>query len=71
MPKLLVTVLVVVTLAMLATGCATTTQDSSGARVRPPQATPFESWAEGNGTGSFFRPLGPAQGTGVRHAWPE
>jgi len=63
------------TLAIVAAGCASTPQtppatEASG-RVYAPVAPPFESWAAGNGTGSFFRPLGPAEGTGVRRAWPQ
>lgn len=78
MLKSFLATLVVVMTATLTAGCsatvqpsATAQQESPAARPRPPQSTPFESWAAGNGTGSFFRPLGPAQGTGVRHAWPE
>jgi hypothetical protein len=57
-------------LALAVAVCATATRDASTAGARPLETTTFESWAVGNGTGSFFRPVGPAGGTGVRHAWP-
>ena len=58
------------TLALASVGCGAAAKNAFTADpdYRP---TPFEAWAVGNGTGSFFRAVGPAQGTGVRHAWPE
>jgi hypothetical protein len=68
MRKPLVTI-VLMTLALATVGCgAMKNAFTPDPDYRP---TSFEKWDVGNGTGSFFRPVGPAQGTGVRHAWPE
>lgn len=71
MLKSLATSLALMTLAIVAAGCATTTAkpEGSAAPARPLQPTSFESWAVGNGTGSFFRPVGPGGGAGVRSSW--
>ena len=71
MLKSLVPLLASTALALAISACATATRDGSTAGTRAPESTTFESWAVGNGTGAFFRPVGPAGGTGVRHAWPE
>jgi hypothetical protein len=71
MLKPLVSLLAWTTLALAMTGCAATTREGATTDTSGVRSSTFESWAVGNGTGSFFRPLGPAGGTGVRHAWPE
>jgi hypothetical protein len=71
MLKSLVASVILMMLGLATAGCAAAPREGTnpvGAALRP---TAFESWAVGNGTGSFFRPVGPAQGAGVRHAWPE
>jgi hypothetical protein len=54
-----------VMLALTTGACAGAAKEAAkpdaGAR-----ASAFDSWAHGNGTGAFFKALGPAGGTGVR-----
>ncbi len=75
MLKPLVCLLASTVLALALSGCASAPRQAAApgteAATKGVETTPFESWAVGNGTGSFYRPVGPAQGTGVRHAWPE
>jgi hypothetical protein len=59
----LLTALVVLVLG--AASCARAVKD----QVKPeagPRSSAFDAWAGGNGTGAFFRAIGPAGGTGVR-----
>ena len=58
------------TVALTGAGCATAPPDASKAEAPRWRPTTFESWAVGNGTGSFFRPVGPAGGSGVTSGWP-
>ena len=69
-------VLALAALALAAAGC-TTAAPAPGAKALAAEkpagwsASAFESWALGNATGSFFRPVGPGGGAGVQHAWPQ
>jgi len=58
-------------LAMATAACGVTARSAATAEVGAPLSTPFEAWAGGNGTGGFFRPVGPAGGSGVRSGWPQ
>ena len=60
----------VLTAALAGAGCATAPPDASKTETPRWRPNPFESWALGNGTGTFFRPVGPAGGSGVRSAGP-
>lgn len=67
----LVVFMVLVMLALATVACGVTARSAAtadtGAGLRP---TPFEAWAAGNGTGAFFKTVGPAGGSGVRSGWP-
>ena len=62
--------LLALTSALAAAGCATGASEASKSETGPRHPTTFESWAVGNGTGSFFRPIGPGGGSGVTSGWP-
>ena len=69
----LAVLLALATLALGGAACATSGQgaktDEAG-KAGKPSSTPFEAWAVSNGTGAFFKAVGPAGGSGVRSAWP-
>jgi hypothetical protein len=66
MLKPLVALLVLTTFAIATAGCGAAMREGSTTDARTSRPTAFESWAVGNATGTFLRPLGPAGGTGVR-----
>jgi hypothetical protein len=71
MVKRVGSVLALITLAIALAACATAAPKAATEDVGAGRPTAFEAWAVGNGTGAFFRALGPAGGAGVRHSWPE
>ena len=57
-------------LALTLGACASAAPDAA----KPTAATTgsaFDAWSSGNGTGAFFKSVGPAGGTGVRTGWPQ
>jgi hypothetical protein len=57
---------VLTTLALTTVACATAAKDTADPAAGAPRSSAFDAWAEGNGTGAFFKAVGPAGGTGVR-----
>jgi hypothetical protein len=58
------TVAALTLLAIACGACATAPKDPAAAAG--PRSGSFDSWAVGNGTGAFFKAVGPANGTGIR-----
>jgi hypothetical protein len=58
-------------LAMATAACGVAARSAATAEVGASRSTPFEAWAVGNGTETFFRGVGPAGGSGVRSGWPQ
>ncbi len=67
----IVVFVVLAMLAMATAGCGATARGAATTEAGAPRSTPFEAWAVGNGTGAFFRAVGPADGSGVRSGWPQ
>ena len=63
-------VFVVLAILAMATAACGTARSAATTEVGAPRSTPFEAWAAGNGTGTFFKAIGPAGGSGVRSGWP-
>lgn len=66
MVKRSVSLLMLIMLAIATAACGMAMRDLSAKKTDTGGPTAFESWAVGNATGTFLRPLGPAGGTGVR-----
>jgi hypothetical protein len=64
-------ILIVTMLAIATAACAVTPRNPPEPAARPSPPSSFDAWAAGNGTGAFFKAVGPARGTGVRTGWPE
>jgi hypothetical protein len=71
----LVVPLALMTLLMATAACGATARnastDSAGNGAGVSRPTAFEAWAVSNGTGAFFKAVGPAGGTGVQRGWPQ
>lgn len=71
MVKQVGSVLALITLAIAIAACSAAAPKAALGDAGAGRPTAFEAWASGNGTGAFFKALGPAGGAGVRHSWPE
>jgi hypothetical protein len=71
MPVRLALLLALAALTLGGAGCGTAAPDAPAAELRGLRPSAFEAWSARNGTGAFFGAVGPAGGSGVRHAWPE
>lgn len=71
MVKQVGSLLALITLAIAIAACATAAPKTAVEGAGAGRSTAFEAWAVSNGTGAFFKALGPAGGAGVRHSWPE
>jgi hypothetical protein len=66
-----VILLALMMLAIATAACGATARGAATTDADAPRSSSFEAWSGGNGTGGFFRGVGPAGGSGVRSGWPQ